>query len=247
MGGGMSADTPKGGHVPKGGQPKGTAPGGGIQRLRGETRSATVSQPRAIFNRRRSRLLWLKVMLPIVAIGTIAYLSIWSYTQLSETRITVEAVEDVPMLDAGMKVSGIAFEGRNKSDRPFSVTAISATETVGNKDIINLEEPQAQIELSDTTWIAVTAQSGVFDRARDFVDLSGAVTLYHDNGMTFVTDKAVIDLTSNDASSPVAVTGSDGRRELTAEGFELKENGDVVVFKGRSHLKIMPKQEGSDG
>jgi lipopolysaccharide export system protein LptC len=219
----------------------------GIEKLRGDSRKPVVSPPRAIFNRRRSRLLWLKVLLPIVAVGTIGYLSIWSYQNLSDTRITVEAVDQVPLLDAGMKVSGIAFEGRNKSDRAFSVTALSATETTGNKDIVNLEEPQAQIELSDTSWIAVTAEKGVFDRQRDFVDLTGAVTLYSDSGMTFVTDRAEIDLTNNDARSSVAVTGTDERRELTAEGFELLENGDVVLFKGRSHLKIMPKQEGNDG
>ncbi|WP_374370040.1 LPS export ABC transporter periplasmic protein LptC [Dongia sp.] len=220
----------------------------GIERLRGTSRGPVVAPPRALFNnRRRSRLLWLKVLLPIIAIGTIGYLSIWSYRNLSDTRITVEAVEKVPLLDAGMKVSGIAFEGRNDKDRAFSVTALSATETTGNKDIVNLEEPQAQIELSETSWIAVTAEKGVFDRQRDFVDLKGAVTLYYENGMTFVTDQAEIDLSNNDASSSLPVTGTDERRELTAEGFELRENGDVVFFKGRSHLRILPKQEGNDG
>lgn len=218
----------------------------GIQRLRGDMRGPVVAPPRALFNRRRGRLLWLKILLPVIAIGTIGYLSIWSYSNLSDTRITVEAVESVPLLDAGMKVSGVAFEGRNKSDRAFSVTALSATETSGNKDIVDLEEPQAQIELSETSWIAVTAQAGKFDRQRDWVDLSGAVTVYHDNGMTFVTEQAEIDLTNNDARSSVAVTGTDERRELTAEGFELRENGDVVVFMGRSHLRILPKQEGND-
>lgn len=221
--------------------------GGGIQRLRGEMRGPVVAPPRALSNRRRGRLLWLKILLPLIAVGTIGYLSIWSYTNLSDTRITVDAVESVPLLDAGMKVSGVAFEGRNKSDRTFSVTALSATETSGNKDIVNLEEPQAQIELSETSWIAVTAQSGTFDRQRDWVDLNGAVTVYHDNGMTFVTEQAAIDLVNNDARSSVAVTGTDERRELTAEGFEMLENGDVVLFKGRAHLKILPKKEGSDG
>ncbi|TDQ82126.1 lipopolysaccharide export system protein LptC [Dongia mobilis] len=224
-----------------------SATSGGIQRLRGETRGPVVSQPRALFNRRRPRFVWLKILLPIVAIATVAYLGLWSYRQISETRITVEAVETPPLVDTGMKVSGIAFEGRNKSDRPFSVTALTATETTDNKDLIRLEEPQAQIELSESSWFAVTARSGMFDRQHERVELDGAVTIYHDNGMTFVTEKALIDLTTNDASSPVRVTGSDERRELTAEGFELLENGRVVLFKGQSHMKIMPKQRESDG
>jgi lipopolysaccharide export system protein LptC len=232
----------------------------GIERLRGErggpalgpaagpAMGPVVAPRRAIFNnRRRSRLLWLKILLPLVAVGTIGYLSIWSYRNLSETQITIENVGEKKKLDAGMKVTGIAFEGRNKEDRAFSVTALSATEATGNKDLVTLQEPQAQIELSDTSWIAVTAESGIFDRKRDWVDLSGAVTLYHDNGMTFVTDKAEIDLGNNDAHSSVPVVGSDERRQLTAEGFELLENGEVVLFKGRAHLVIQPKEKGSDG
>ncbi|MBL8709961.1 MAG: LPS export ABC transporter periplasmic protein LptC [Rhodospirillaceae bacterium] len=220
---------------------------GPIDKLRGDGRAPVVAQPRALFNRRKSRLLWLKILLPLVAIGTAAYLSLWSYRNLTDTRITVEAVTDVPLLDAGMQVSGVAFEGRSKSDRTFSVTALSAMETDGNKDIVNLEEPQAQIELSDTAWIAVTAESGVYDRSRDWVDLIGAVTVYHDNGMTFVTDRAEVNLKTNDASSSVPVTGSDERRQLTAEGFEMIDNGETVLFKGRSHLTILPRGEERDG
>lgn len=219
----------------------------GVEKL-GPVLGPVVTPSRPIFNnRRRGRLLWLKILLPLVAIGTVGYLSIWSYHNLSETRITVEDVVDVKKLDAGMKVSGIAFEGRNKQDRAFSVTALSATEATGNKDLVTLQEPQAQIELSETSWIAVTAESGIFDRKRDWVDLTGSVTLYHDTGMTFVTEKAEIDLTNNDARSSVPVTGTDDRRQLTAEGFELRENGDVVVFTGRAHLVIKPKEKGSDG
>lgn len=197
--------------------------------------------------RRRGRLLWLKVLLPLVALGTLGYLGYRSYFNKSENTVTIETTDGKSATpEGGMKVSGVAFEGRNKSDRAFSVTALSATEAPDNKDIVTLQEPQAQIELSDIAWIAVTAESGRFDRQRDWVDLTGKVTLYHDTGMVFVTDSAEIDLSNNDARSSAPVIGTDERRELTAEGFELRENGDVVVFKGRSHLKILPVKKGSD-
>jgi len=227
---------------------------GPIDKLRGDGRAPVVAQPRALFHRRRSRLLWLKILLLAVAAGTAAFLLVWSYLKQNEgrieivdTRTTVPQIEDMSKLNAGMQVSGVAFEGRSKSDRAFSVTALSAMETDGNKDIVNLEEPQAQIELSETAWIAVTAESGVYDRARDWVDLVGAVTVYHDNGMTFVTDRAEVNLKTNDASSSVPVTGSDERRQLTAEGFEMIDNGETVLFKGRSHLTILPRGEERDG
>ena len=208
--------------------------------------NAVIAPQRAPMARRRGRLLWLKVLLPLVALGALGYLGYRSYFNRSENVVTIEKIAGTSVTpEGGMKVSGIAYEGRNKSDRAFSVTALSATETPDNKDIVTLQEPQAQIELSDTAWIAVTAESGRFDRQRDWVELTGKVTLYHDTGMVFVTDSAEIDLANNDAHSSAPVTGTSDRREMTAEGFELRENGDVVVFKGRSHFKILPVKKGS--
>lgn len=204
-----------------------------------------LSGPRAIFNRKRDRLVWFKIGLPILALAIIGYLTYRSYYTQSDTRVSIPVVEDAPKLDAGMKVSGIAFEGKSKSDRPFSVTAISATEAKDNKDLIDLEEPQAEIELSELTWIAITAEHGRYDRKLDKVDLSGAVTVYHDNGLTFSTEQAAMDLKTNTASGTAAVTGRDERRELSAEGFEMLDDGATVLFKGRSHLKILPKEKGS--
>jgi len=204
-----------------------------------------ISDPRMIFNRKRSRLAWLKVGLPLVAVGIIGVLTYLNYKHQSDTVVSIPVVEDMPKLDVGMKVSGIAFDGKSKSDRPFSVTALSATEAKGNKDLIDLEEPQAQIELSEQTWIAVTAEHGLYDRKLDKVDLNGAVTVYHDNGLTFSTEQAAMDLKTNTASGSKPVTGKDETRELSAEGFEMLDDGATVLFKGRSYLKITPKGKGS--
>ncbi len=206
-----------------------------------------ISGPRAIFNRKRDRLIWLKIGLPLIAVAIVGYLTYRSYESQSTNRVVIEKVEDAPKFDAGMKVSGIAFEGKSKTDRPYSVTALSATEAKDNKDLIDLEEPQAEIELSAQTWIAITAEHGLYDRKLDRVDLKGAVTVYHDNGLTFVTEQAAMDLQANTASGTAPVTGSDDRRELSSEGFEMLDDGATVLFKGRSHLKILPKEKGTGG
>ncbi len=205
----------------------------------------SISDPRAIFNRKRAHLARLKFGLPVIAVLIIGVLTYLNYKHQSETMVSIPVVEDMPMLDAGMKVNGIAFEGKSKTDRPFSVTALSATETKNNKDIIDLDEPQAEIELSEQTWMAVTAQHGRYDRKLDKVDLDGAVTVYHDNGMTFSTEKAAMDLQTNTASGSAPVVGSDDRHQLVAEGFEMIDSGATVLFKGPASLKIMPKEKGS--
>lgn len=211
----------------------------------GSFAGAKLSDPRAIFGRKRSRLAWLKITLPLIAISIIGVLTYLNYRYQSDTVVSIPIVDDLSKLSAGMKVSGVAFQGRSSSDRPFSVTALSATEGNTNKDVIELDEPQAEIELSEKTWIAVTAEHGRYDRKLDKVDLTGTVTVYHDNGMTFSTDQAEMDLKTNTASGSAPVMGSDDQRQLSAEGFEMRDGGGTVIFKGRSSLKIIPKEKGS--
>ena len=53
-----------------------------------------------------------------------------------------------------------------------------------------------------------------------------------------VTDTAAIEMNAGNAQgdAPVAAQGPFGT--LTAEGFRLRDRGQVVVFTGRSHLTL---------
>ncbi|MFC7539292.1 LPS export ABC transporter periplasmic protein LptC [Siccirubricoccus deserti] len=104
--------------------------------------------------------------------------------------------------------------------------------------MLDLEEPRADITLTDGAWIFVQAHQGRFDKPAQHLDLTGEVTIYHDNGTMLLTDSAAVEIDAGTASgdSPVAAQGSFGT--LTADGFRLTERGAVIVFTGHAHAVL---------
>jgi lipopolysaccharide export system protein LptC len=88
--------------------------------------------------------------------------------------------------------------------------------------------------LTDGGWIYVEARAGIYDRRGSNLDLAGRVTVHHDDGTQFVTDAAKVDLAAGGAAgdAPVAAQGPFGT--LTAEGFRLRDRGQV----GRLHWPV---------
>ena len=91
----------------------------------------------------------------------------------------------------------------------------------------------------------MTADDGVFHRDAGTVDLSGNVTLFHDTGLSFETDAATVDLKNDWARGDQPVEGQNADGQLAAQGFEIKDDGNTILFTGRSYLKLFAKK--SDG
>lgn len=212
-----------------------------IDQLRGD-RPATIADPRPFFapKRRRNWIFWLKVALPVMALVVISYLVISSILGRNNI-VQLAQIAEVPMIKAGVTVNNVKYDGSDSKGQPFSITATSASQPQGGDDVINLTQPQADITLADGAWIALTATNGVYRRKEDMLDLTGDVTMFHDNGMSFQTDAATIDLKAHTAkgNSPVEGQRSDG--EIASDGFEVRDEGKTIIFTGRAYLKIFAK------
>ena len=212
-----------------------------IEMLRGD-KPTVIAEPQPIFvaRRRRSWIFWLKIGLPVVALCTIAYL-VASSLGGRDSRVSLPDIVDVAKVDAGMTVNNVKYDGVDDKNRPFSITAASASQPQGNNDVINLTQPQADITMADGAWVALTAKNGVYRRKEDMLDLSGDVTIFQDNGMSFKTDAATIDLKAHTAKGDQPVEGQRSDGEIASEGFEVLDDGKTVIFTGRANLKIFAK------
>jgi lipopolysaccharide export system protein LptC len=172
-----------------------------------------------------------------------------------------------------LKVQKVQYNGVDASNRPYSITAESASqaqkpepapaaadpggegkpaaaaqtaaEAEAKADSVNLQKLIADMTMKDGAWVAVTADDGVFHRDAGTVDLSGNVTLFHDTGLSFETDAATVDLKNDWARGDQPVEGQNADGQLAAQGFEIKDDGKTILFTGRSYLKLFPKK--SDG
>ena len=226
-------------------------------------------------------LLALKIGLPLVAVACVAYIVIWSRVLIHDQTINpVEATSDAAKPTTDVTVSRVKYDGVDSKNRPFSITAEVATQpdnstanpapanapppaaAIQNQQqtqpaapktdsTINMKQVIADMTMTDGAWVAVTADTGVYNRDTNTVDLSGNVTLFHDTGLQFQTDAAKVDLKNDTAQGDQPVEGQNPDGTLAAQGFQVLNDGRTVLFMGRSYMKIYPKSnattEGTTG
>jgi lipopolysaccharide export system protein LptC len=233
--------------------------------------------PRRVFKRKRNKglITALKIMLPLIALSCVGYIVYWSRQVQVITPIDMVTDKNgaAPSSTSDLKVQKVQYNGVDASNRPYSITAESASqaqkpepapaaadpggegkpaaaaqtaaEAEAKADSVNLQKLIADMTMKDGAWVAVTADDGVFHRDAGTVDLSGNVTLFHDTGLSFETDAATVDLKNDWARGDQPVEGQNADGQLAAQGFEIKDDGKTILFTGRSYLKLFPKK--SDG
>lgn len=210
-----------------------------------------ATQPRHAarsMRRRRGPMRLLKVILPMTMMVTIGYLIYW-WVESRDNTVDVTIVEGAEPGEtkAEVTVNDVKYDGKDDQGRPFSVTAQSASHADGDDRHIALKKPLADIIMGSGAYVAVTAMEGMLDRDADIVTLKGDVTLFHDNGLSFQTDSATIDLKAKTAEGSEPVEGQNKDGEVIAQGFRVLDDGDTIEFTGKAYMKIYPKQKDQGG
>jgi lipopolysaccharide export system protein LptC len=190
----------------------------------------------------------LKVALPLVMVATLGYLGYW-WWQSRDSVVPPDVISPVRQTTekAEVTVHDVQYDGKDDRGRPFSITAVSASHIDGDDRHIALKKPLADIVLSSGSYVALIANDGMLDREVDIITLTGDVTLFHDNGLSFQTDSATIDLKAKTAEGNDVVEGQNGEGELVSEGFRVRDDGDTIEFTGKAYVKIYPKQKDKGG
>ena len=97
----------------------------------------------------------------------------------------------------------------------------------GNEQVF-LIKPAADITVERGDWLALNADQGIYDRDSKTLALSGAVSLYADNGFEMHTDQAEVDLNSGVIQGTSAVRGQGPWGLLNANGFKYAHKGDIM-------------------
>lgn len=183
----------------------------------------------------------MKLLLPTVALILIGLVAVWPYMQTTDSRFRIgfsalkaREAEDPAMVNA-------RYVGTDDSSKPFSVTADLAKNLLTGEAEIELEMPKADVTLEDGTWLVVTAETGIYNRKSETLDLVGAVNLFHDSGYEIRTDKALIALDKGIAVGTMPVAGHGPFGNLTSEGFRLEDKGKLIVFTGMAKLVLYPE------
>jgi len=186
-------------------------------------------------------VIFMKFVLPLIALVLVASIMIWPQLQVLDETFSI-ALSDVKLsAKESPNMVNARFVGADLKKQPFSITADIARNLLKETTRIELEMPKADVTLSDGSWLVLTANSGVYNQKGKFLNLDGAVNLFHDSGYEINTKKAYIDLKRGIANSNEPVKGQGPFGHLQAEGFKIEDKGNIILFSGKAKLILFPK------
>ncbi len=139
------------------------------------------------------------------------------------------------------------FTGTDAENRPYSVTADTASQVKNAPDMVVLAFPKADITLQSGGWLALSAETGTFNRKKQVLSLQGRVSLFHDMGYELRTSAADIFMKQGTASGNKPVSGQGPIGTVQSAGFRILDGGKRVLFTGKSRLILFPAAKGPKG
>ncbi|MBT3557464.1 MAG: LPS export ABC transporter periplasmic protein LptC [Rhodospirillales bacterium] len=181
-----------------------------------------------------------KYLLPFFAFVLVVAVIAWPYLQKDSIQMSIGFATGILGESEDPTMVNPRYTGVDKDNQPFAVTADLAHNLVMDTDHVELQMPKADIGLKDGSWMAVTAETGVFDRSAKSLDLAGSVNLFHDLGYELNTDVLHINIQARTAESAVTVRGQGPIGDLLSEGVRLNNETRVIVFTGKARLILYP-------
>jgi lipopolysaccharide export system protein LptC len=182
----------------------------------------------------------MKVGLPIIALALIVMVLAWPRLQTDgkSFQLTFASIGDDESGATGM--INARFIGTDAENRPYIITAETASQANASGDIITLNMLQADMTLNSGAWVTMMADKGVYYRLVDRLELIGPVDFFSDLGYEFHAGDTIVDLAASAAESPHGVSGQGPFGVLTADSFRFTDNGRRIYFKGAVKLTIDP-------
>jgi lipopolysaccharide export system protein LptC len=185
---------------------------------------------------------WLKVLLPLVALGLLSTLFLLARTADPDLAIRYSDV-DVTELSKDQQVTGPAFSGITRDGASISITAATVKPRPGDPAMLDAATVAGRIELPAGTVADMTAPAAEIDTGGDHARFLGGVTVVASDGHRLDTEtlQAALGTTDVLADSEVRIIGPTGT--LDAGEMRITQDdagGYVAVFKGSVRLVYDP-------
>ena len=153
----------------------------------------------------------------------LAHLSIGG-VGLNGTKITI----DTPRLT-----------GKRRNGMPYEVRAAQGMQDMLTPEIIELDRLAAKAQMTARAWVNLTANHGIYNSAKDEVQLNGLVRIRSDAGYEVTTQAAMMEFKTGlmKTTEPVKVVLKAGSVE--ADQMQIVDSGQQVVFEGNVHSVML--------
>ena len=186
---------------------------------------------------------WLKILLPLAALGLLSTLFLLSKNIDPTTTIPFTTI-DLRERAATQQVTAPEFAGATDDGDLISFRAVTARPDPERTSRLYAETLDARIDLSSGSVITFRAAGGVLDELSDRAELAGDVVIESSTGYTVTTDRLISGMREIHAETPGAVEGIGPPGEFSA-GRMLITSGEVddgvqMLFTGGVKLLYVP-------
>ena len=182
-----------------------------------------------------------KRLLPAAAIGLLLLVAIWPRIEgmLQGVRFPLPRLD---LRDAReLQMVSPRYTGIDRDNRPFVITAAVARQKPKVEGMMTLEQPKGDLTSASGNWLELSSDTGLYQVQPQLLDLYGHVVLYQDKGNEFHSETAHLDMAGGTAEGDSATTSQGPFGNATSEGFQILDRGDTIIFKGRTHMEILPR------
>ena len=186
----------------------------------------------------------LRVALPIAALVLVGLVMAWP--QLVGRGAGLIAPMLVPDEIAGADVMLMhqpRYVGQTENAEPFELTAASAYLDPIRPDRVHLDQPVGDLDSAGRRDFRIVAVSGIYDRNKENLELSGGIELTTSDGYRFESPSASVDLDRARVVGREPIAGAGPNGTLAAERFEFEDGGKILRFKGRVRVTLQASSD----
>jgi len=194
---------------------------------------------------RRVRLL--RWTLPSLALGGLALIAL--YLWLDPLRFYRGIPTDfgrISITDNKLTIDAPKLSGFTQDRRPYSLTAESASQDLGQPNVIELKAIRGQVELANRGETELHALRGVYDMKAGSLTLTEGIEITATGGYQVTLNDAFVEVKKGRVvtENPVSAVFPDG--SLQAERVEILNHGDRVRFRNVRMTLRMPPEDDSN-
>lgn len=188
--------------------------------------------------RHSGRVRLLKYALPLAAVVLAGSFAIYSHLS-SPVSIGFD-LSSTAIRDGKLVMAAPKLEGYTTDNLPYAMTAARAIQDTGNTNVIELEDIDATVPMTDGTLARIDARKATYDRLSNTIHLRDPMTLSTNDGKSATLQSANIDMAKGTLVTEEPVVLRINGASIDAGKMSIAENGKVIVFDNRVQMNLDP-------
>ena len=184
----------------------------------------------------------------LLASLTVGGITVWwsgFYAETENISISLETVSKTP--SDQLQMTGARYSGVSASGLKFNIEADKVIEMSNQAGLVHLFKPDGWIESDLDGKTTLLSEEAIYNSQAAILNMTGNVQIHQKQQDMILKSQqmtALIDSGDLKTDLPVSLTGP--TIELTAQGMESQNRGEVILFKGRTKARLMQTTQDGD-